>query len=171
MGKRQEKMKAIIFIGLLAMVLVCGCTTPSIYVSSNFITNASHGMVVNMTTGDVVLVGRAGYYGVAPDGDKYSVVMCEECGIDNDCLGNNLARIRAYNLTTSINEAQNEMDKEFVRNLTAKNLVFFYTYPITYEEVKAIQLPNETFQDAYQRLFYQKCDNPYYSNLIGEMVK
>jgi hypothetical protein len=54
--------------------------------------------------------------------------------------------------------------------MNQSNLMFFYVYPITYEDVK-LQQGNETFADAYTKVFDQKCNNPYYTDLIREMTK
>jgi len=161
-------MKTIIGI-LFLIVLVSGCTFPEINIPINtnftypdFIKNASHGMEIEMNPGDVMLVGRAGYYKEI-NGDKYSVILCEECGIDNDCLQNNLNSIKNY-------KSSDENVTMEIRSMTQKDLIFFYVYPITYEEVKSQHKENEAFDTTYSRVFENKC-NISFLQKIEELIK
>lgn len=117
-------------------------------INPHFIENASHGMIVELGPNDVILAGRAGYEKNI-SGNIFKVQICEECGIENDCLQNNLNRLPFHNETALL-------------NLTKADLKYFYVFAVIQNDVTNNYRANENIDDTYHRVFEQICNNKNY---------
>jgi len=128
----------------------------------NFIENASDGLKFQLNRCDILIVGKGIYSKTDENNDTIRIAICEECGIKNDCLGNNLRMLNQINTITDqeviarygTNEGaqiieNNKMIRKF--KLSSTDLKSFYIYPLTYDKLEKIRLPNETLYDAYYR--------------------
>ena len=107
------------------------------------ITNTTHGKSLDVIPGDIITAIRLKCRDVSGNGDIVNARVCEECGEGEDCFEKVL--------------------KAFKRegwNITCQNVVEIKIYAVTYEEVSTNRLPNETFADAYLRVFKEKCGEP-----------
>jgi hypothetical protein len=128
----------------------------------NFIENASDKMTFGLGKCDILLVGKATYSKTNAANETLTVELCEECGIKNDCLGNNLKMLDMINSASkedlikeySLTEGNKIM--EYNRLIGAYNLSFadlkeFNIYPLTYSQLNKLRVGNETIYDVYNR--------------------
>jgi hypothetical protein len=103
--------------------------------------NLTHGMFYNFSNNEIILVSKAVYYRKIGE-EAIRAVVCEECGVGQNCLENNLLSIR----------------RNFPKlNITSSDLISFSFFTINFAEVKNQQKENEDFQSAYERVFNDKC--------------
>jgi hypothetical protein len=103
--------------------------------------NLTHGMFYNFSNNEIILVSKAVYYRKTKE-ETIRAVVCEECGVGQNCLENNLLSIR-----------RNYPEL----NITSSDLISFSFFTISFAEVKNQQRENENFQSAYERVFNDKC--------------
>lgn len=153
--------KKLILISIVILVLFIFLLIQFSSCSVNFIKNASDGMEFQLNPNDVLLIGK-GVYSKTLNNDTIKIAICEECGTDNDCLGNNLNMLNLINTVNdndvikrygSIEGAQIIENNKLIRkyNLSSSDLKEFYVYPLTYNELESFKMPNETIYQAYYR--------------------